>query len=161
MSKTYSDEMQIALEECHNRGYFNGASLKQHIDEITKIIEMDNIKTILDYGCGKAEYHPTEWNATKYDPGYFPYQTKPTGNFDLVICTDVMEHIEEQYVDAVFSEIFKYANKSVYLSISTEPAKKNLPDGRNCHVTQKDSEWWIERIFKAKPTAIYLYIHFN
>ena len=81
-----------------------------------------------------------------YDPAVPGYDEKPEGTFDIVICTDVMEHIEEQDVPAVLDNIFGYADKGVYLAICLREAKRLLPDGRNRHVTVKPQEWWLEKI---------------
>ena len=60
--------------------------------------------------------------------------------------TDVLEHIEEENLDAVISEIYSKADKFVYLGICNSPANSILPDGRNAHVTQKELDWWLEKI---------------
>lgn len=130
-------------QQLHREGKFTGASLVPHIPAIKQTIKRFNCRTLLDYGCGKAEFHP-DWGipATLYDPGVPIFDTKPQGLFDLVICTDVLEHLEEDQVSDVLDEIFGYATRAVFLTICTRPAKKKLPDGRNCHLTVQPREWW-------------------
>ena len=76
---------------------FDGKSLAPWIVHIKKIIDFTGSTSILDYGCGKAQHHPENWNAYKYDPAYPIYEKKPEAGrkFDLVICIDVLEHILE------------------------------------------------------------------
>ena len=137
--------------------YFRGLGTVNYRDEILALIHSTASTTILDYGSGKGEQYedPYEldkfWGVTVtcYDPGLpeFPPPTKK--EFDGVICCDVLEHIPEHAVDAILTDIFKYAKKFVFFVITTVPAKKFLPDGRNCHVTIRDEKWWRQQIEKA------------
>lgn len=138
--KKYLDQ----AKKVHLSGHWPGGSLKDHIPAINEIIKTKEIKTALDYGCGKAKFHPTEWSSffTKYDPGYPLYEARPTGTFDLVICTDVMEHIPEDSVEYVINDLFSYSKKYLYVNICTREAAQILPNGENAHVTVKPEKWW-------------------
>jgi 2-polyprenyl-3-methyl-5-hydroxy-6-metoxy-1,4-benzoquinol methylase len=73
----------------------------------------------------------------------------PEGEFDLVICCDVMEHIPMAEVGRVLSEIKRKSDKALF-TISMRPARARLPDGRNAHVTLLTAkEWmrWIKDVF--------------
>jgi 2-polyprenyl-3-methyl-5-hydroxy-6-metoxy-1,4-benzoquinol methylase len=65
---------------------------------------------------------------------------------DLVVCTDVLEHVEEDKIDSVLDHIFRLSAKSTYLVISTKPAKTILPDGRNAHLIIRPLDWWMKKI---------------
>lgn len=145
--------------------YFRGFSLKFFIPNISALIRDGNIHTALDYGCGKAELHTAFalkklWGLEKldkYDPGVKEWCEPPTTPYDLVFCIDVMEHIEEQDVDAVLQHIYGLTNKIAFFSISTRPAKKNLPDGTNAHKTIRPEQWWrnkIDETFRDKLAII-------
>lgn len=144
----------------HEAGHFPGYSIKQHVDRIAALVSRTGSRTLLDYGCGKGLQY-TQDNLHKhwgimpilYDPGVPGLSEKPVGPFDGVICTDVMEHISEQDVDLVFWDIFGLARKFAFLSICCRPAKKVLPDGRNCHLTVKPREWWLNRIARLNPSV--------
>jgi len=127
---------------------FRGRTLALHIDSINSLLQQHSCHSILDYGCGKAECWPREWQGriTGYDPAYAPYAAIPTGHYDMVICTDVLEHVPESVMDSVIADIFSYAAKWVYLSICTRPSDKRLPDGSNKHVTVRPSAWWDRRL---------------
>ncbi len=69
------------------------------------------VKTILDYGCGEAtlkkfvEEKGIEKDWTLYDPAMPEINFKPVGQFDLVITTDVLEHIEPHMIKSVLYEL--------------------------------------------------------
>lgn len=115
--------------------------------------ECANLDTneVLDYGCGKGElvYGLREIGmmAYGYDPAVPMWDTLPDAcSFAMVTCTDVMEHVEEQHVDAVLGHIRKLARKGAFFSISTVPAVAHLPDGRNAHVTIREPSWWLAKL---------------
>jgi len=155
-----------------NQSNWIGEALAEYKHQIFILIKENNIKTILDYGCGKAKFHsilfnnrkvpgsPMGINITPYDPAVTQFSNKPTGPYDLVLCIDVMEHVQEDKVDEVLKDIFSYSNK-VFLTITCYPAMQVLPNGKNAHYTIKEPDWWKEKlkpydgnhitIFQTKP----------
>ena len=100
---------------------------------------------VLDYGCGQGDLlgklevaHPVY-----YDPNVEGRDTKPEGLMDWIICTDVMEHIPEEELDEVLTDIFSYGN-NVFMMISLALAHEILPNGDNAHCTVKPAEWWLD-----------------
>ncbi len=142
---------------------FSGVSLTEHIDPIAHLIKLSNARSVLDYGSGKGGlyedapgYPPNSrfktipaWGnvvVTCYDPGYKLYSEPVDGQYDVVISTDVVEHIPEQDIDWVLDKIFAYARHSVYIVAACYPARKHLPDGTNAHCTQQPPDWWIGKM---------------
>ena len=121
---------------------WQGTSIINYIAKINQIIKDKDIKTILDYGCGKAKHHPKEWNAIKYDPAIQEYQNKPQDKYDLVISTDVLEHIPVDNIQQTINEIFSYSNKWVFVSVCCRKAEAILPNGYNAHATIESAKWW-------------------
>lgn len=133
---------------------FRGFSILNHKREILALKRETSSTTLLDYGCGAGE----AWlgnlpqylgfpAVTLYDPAFRLLDRKPDAGskFDMVVCCDVLEHIPEQYVDAVIDELFAYASKAVFATVCCRSAKKRFPDGTNLHCTLKPFEWWEER----------------
>ena len=125
---------------------WKGHMLKRYLPQIEEIIKKHNIDTnsILDYGCGKSLYHPESWNATRYDPAVPKWEKKPEAGkkFDLVICTDVLEHIPEGSLPTIIEEIFSYSGKYVFCTAAIKKAGKILANGKNAHATVQPKEWW-------------------
>jgi 2-polyprenyl-3-methyl-5-hydroxy-6-metoxy-1,4-benzoquinol methylase len=69
---------------------------------------------------------------------------------DVVVCTDVLEHIEPEKLDAVLDHILRLTGYFAHLVISTRPANAVLPDGRNAHLIVETPDWWLEKIL-ANP----------
>ena len=140
---------------------FPGHSLLPHVQRIKRLIDATGAKTILDYGAGKGrQYRPQRiiiegrhvadgvaeyWDVDEvrcYDPGYGPHSDLPSGKFDGVVCTDVLEHCPEEDLAWIVGEIFNYARRFVYLNVACFPARKTLPTGENAHVTIREPQWW-------------------
>lgn len=162
---------------------FKGISLVPLVPTIHNIIKNNNCKTLLDYGCGKAIPYSDKHKDLKlvkpvqelwdiesfdlYDPGFPAYEKIPTGKYDIVISTDVLEHIPEQDLDWVIEKILSYATKAVFLNVSCIPAVKSFKEGkfkgRNVHVSVFDEEWWIKKLSKiwSKKQNIKVYATFH
>lgn len=96
---------------------------------------------ILDYGCGKGKLGL----GRKYDPAIPDFAQDPEPA-DLVVCTDVLEHIEPDKLDNVLAHIKSKTKKYAYFTIGCAPAAKKLPDGRNAHLIVKPPSWWLEKL---------------
>ena len=140
-----------------------GLSMLQHRYSIKTLIERSGSKKVLDYGSGAGDAYRSPYklhkifglgraDITLYDPAFPDFDKLPDGNFDLVICSDVLEHIPEHQIDELLSRLFSYADKAVWASVCCRPAHKKLPGTHiNTHVTIKPFSWWQER-FNAKNT---------
>ena len=165
-SKEYQDTLEI-YKKLHSNGTdlesanntFDGKSLKFFFQPIKQIIDLTKSKSIIDFGCGKAKYYFEQiniknnsynnianfWNINEvylYDPGVKNFSNYPNKKADGIICIDVVEHIPERDAEKFIKELFKLANKFVFIVIACYPAKKNLPDGRNVHLCIKTSNEW-------------------
>lgn len=123
-----------------------GVSGSNYADQIRQMAERLQTRSLLDYGCGKCTLQKAlPFPIQNYDP-FIPEHAKRPTPADLVVCTDVMEHVEEQFVDGVLEDIASLAKQAVFFQIATGPAKKTLPDGRNAHITLHDLDWWLNML---------------
>lgn len=105
---------------------------------------------MLDYGCGhnlslrKTLKPQKEFRYQAYDPGVPEYSDPPTPA-ELVVCIDVLEHIEPDCLDDVLDHLYDLTEHMLFATVHTGPAGKKLPDGRNAHLIQKPAEWWLPK----------------
>ena len=66
----------------------------------------------------------------------------------MVICTDVVEHVETECTFAVLDHIASLTKRVAGFSISLVPAVKVLSDGRNAHINLRAQEFWLRELNK-------------
>lgn len=117
--------------------------------------------SVLEYGCGRSdliEILPLEnvefW--VRYDPALLEFVKPPYSDFDLVINTDMMEHIPACDIDIVLEDIRCYS-ENVFFNISTRAAECFLPNGDNAHCTVWGTEVWLAKIKVIFPEAHCVY----
>lgn len=106
-------------------------------------------RSILDYGCGQGSLGRALRSGlsdqviriSEYDPA-IPGKDCPPEFADLVVCTDVLEHVEPDRLTAVLAHLKMLARKAVFVVISTKETNKTLNDGRNAHLIIKPGPWW-------------------
>lgn len=122
--------------------------------------------SILDYGCGQGSLaralrsNPLgAIRIDEYDPAIAGKDTPPEFA-DLVVCTDVLEHIEPERLDAVLAHLRMLARKALWIVVSTKGSNKVLADGRNAHIIIQPGSWWKARFrgagftLHAAPTIV-------
>jgi hypothetical protein len=104
--------------------------------------------SILDYGCGKGYLSRSlPFPIWEYDPA-IPGKEESPRPADLVVCLDVLEHVEPDRLHFVLDDLGRCVRKMGYFVISTGPAKKTFGDGRNTHLIQRDKQWWEKTLGK-------------
>ncbi|MEM7003975.1 MAG: class I SAM-dependent methyltransferase [Pseudomonadota bacterium] len=183
-------ELIAQYQQLHNQGAveqgllpqqtFPGQSLLEHIGPLVQLVEQGAMRTMLDYGCGKAMlYRPQNRielpdgrsadtlqgllgvDVTLYDPAYLPYAMRPHGQFDLVVCTDVLEHCSSEDIGWILDDLFRYAHGFVYANVACYAAKKTLPNGENAPCLVRDVAWWqteISTVARAFPDVGYRFL---
>ena len=63
-------------------------------------------------------------------------------------CTDVMEHIPTEKVDAVLDNIARITTKGGYMQIALCPDSCGQYIGETLHLTLKPENWWTEKLIK-------------
>lgn len=106
--------------------------------------------TILDYGCGQSKLSDElsiriGCTNYKYEPSIDELSTIEVSKVDMVVNTDVLEHIPEEILDSVLIKI-KSLSTNVYFNIHNGLASKILEDGTNAHCTVHPPEWWEEKL---------------
>lgn len=118
-----------------------GTSGGNYAETVKELIKNLGVKSVLDYGCGKGYLRKELGDiVAEYDP-CIPGKDSEPKPADLVVCTDVLEHIEPQKLDSVLEHI-RCLGQWVFFVVATRPATKDLPDGRNAHLLINNAEWW-------------------
>lgn len=117
-------------------------------------------KEVLDFGCGKATLSRAlgpAYHVTDYDPCIKGKDQRPEPHA-IVVCGDVLEHVEPEYLDAVMKELRRLTKETIFAVIALAPSSQTLADGRNANLIIETSEWWRRKfhehgfnIIESKP----------
>lgn len=138
----------VALnKELHQRNPFFGTnSGKDYYKIVKELAALLKTQDILDYGCGKGHLKTQfDFPLHEYDPA-IPGKDQPPEPADIVVCGDVLEHIEPELLDNVLADLARCVKKVGLFIVPTHAASKTLADGRNTHLTQKPKDWWVDRV---------------
>lgn len=123
---------------------------------VAKLINQYQITDLLDYGAGKLRlfkalkglvHHKMRLQA--YEPAAEDLALRlPPNPAQMVVCIDVLEHIEPEHLDAVLDDLHRVTKEIGFFTISTVPAKKTLEDGRNAHLIQEGPEFWLPKLLQ-------------
>jgi len=146
LDERISREYLQIQQEFHTNRKDYGSSGYFHAIPVTKLARDLRTFDILDYGCGKGMLDANmPCDIQQYDPCIPKWANEPIPA-DIVVCTDVLEHIEPDKLDAVLQHIHSLTLQRAYLSPATRAANKHLPDGRNVHLIIEEEEWWLDKI---------------
>jgi hypothetical protein len=141
-----SPEFLQLQRELHTTNVDYGTSGRLYVAIVQHLITQLKTTSVLDYGCGKGTLGKHLAIPIKaYDPA-IPGKEQTPAPADLVVCTDVLEHIEPECLDAVLSDLARCTLRYGYFTINTQPALKVYADGRNTHLIQEGQEWWITKL---------------
>lgn len=144
LSAEYQQQLRI-LHAGRPWGY-GGYKYGKAVSDLAKSV---NARTVLDYGCGigtlKLALQLEPLIVYEYDPGVIEKDSPPKPA-DILVCTDVLEHIEPDYFHAVLDHMQQLMLNAGFVVISTREAKSVLPDGRNAHLIVRDFDWWIKML---------------
>ena len=129
----------------HEGGYY-GLSGQRWAKTVLNVCGVAQSRDVLDYGCGQRTLErDLGFPIRNYDPCIPGLDAEPQPA-DVVVCTDVLEHIEPECLDDVLDDLKRVTRKLGFFVIATRPANKTLPDGRNAHLIQEDADWWLPKL---------------
>jgi uncharacterized Rossmann fold enzyme len=138
----------VALNaQLHKDNLAYGVGGGKHADTVLKLVAGlqkpgQPPVSVLDYGCGKSYLQKAlPFPIFEYDPAIPGKQESPRAA-DLVVATDVLEHIEPPLLPFVLDDLRRCVKQIGYFTISTRAAVKVLADGRNAHLIQEGKQWW-------------------
>jgi hypothetical protein len=146
--ETITPEYAALNRQLHEEGFKYGSGSFKWDTTVAALREDTESDTVLDYGCGKGLLRKMlgkpDW-LLEYDPA-IPGKEICPDHADIVVCTDVLEHIEPALIDNVLKHLAKIAKKALFLVIASRPSTKFLADGRNAHLIQEGADWWRKKL---------------
>jgi hypothetical protein len=152
-----SEQYQKVLENIHDSTPFGKrAKFPKHLE---KFIQEIKPNSMIDFGCGKGRLvdrikeelpHIT---IRGYDPGNKKFNSPIDHTVDLLISTDVLEHIEPNHLEETL-KFLSTKSRYIYHQIACSPAKLILPDGRNAHLIIENQSWWRQKFLNLNYKII-------
>lgn len=134
--------------ELHRSNIAYGVGGGRHAPLVKKLCESLATKSVLDYGCGKGYLAKNlDFPIWEYDPA-IPGKSDSPRPANLVVCTDVLEHIEPDLLHFVLNDLARCVELVGFFVIHTGPSQKTLSDGRNSHLIQQVPKWWKKQLSK-------------
>lgn len=148
-----SQEYLQQLVKLHQKKNW-GTSAHFQTSTVAEFVRELAVKVVLDYGCGQGTLRPKLLNqcptieVREYDPAIAGKDDRPT-SAELVVCIDVLEHIEPDKLDSVLKDLYELSEKAAFFVIATRPAIAKLPDGRNAHLIVESPDYWADKILAS------------
>lgn len=121
---------------------FSGRFMFRYAEDVRELIRATGATSMLDYGCGRGVQYerPMEDGRTlleylglqadqvrKYDPAWPPFEAEPKGQWDVVVCTQVLGSVPVQDLPWVLDRLFMFARRAVYIAeVLTPSPRKRL-----------------------------------
>lgn len=166
-----SDTYKVAVDNMashHAQGKaFTGLRILHAYPTILTLCGELKPKTMLDYGCGKGQQYAIKdkdlfgihipslsiglgVDITPFDPGVPLYATRPEGQFDAVVCVDVLEYVPDVDVVSVLEDIFNYSKSMVFIQTTCQqPDKTNIMN----ELWRRDTDFWLTHISRAASSV--------
>lgn len=169
-TKPVISESYLRLQQdLHQNPHYGVASIG-FAPIVQQVLQAIKATSLSDYGAGKQNLNKAllaagvQIDYRPYDPAFPEYGEAQSA--DLVCCIDVLEHIEPEYLDNVLDDLRRLTVKVGFFSIHSGPAVKILADGRNAHLIQQPSSWWLPRLcerfeiakLQATPGGFYVLV---
>ena len=145
-NKNYVEQYKL-LNDKNKLYYESNLSIFNMVNEISLFIDYLKPKNILDYGCGNGvllkllKHNYTKINIDGYDPAIKEFSVIPNNHYDMIINTDVLEHIPKSDIADVLNHIKSLSN-NVFFCLHHGKAWTILPNGENAHITIEPKEWY-------------------
>jgi len=72
----------------------------------------------------------------------------PSGRYDLIICCDLLEHLDESAIRIALNEIERMSSSDSFLVLRVGTNALDMFDEDPTHRTKKDDRWWIRQVMK-------------
>lgn len=148
-----SEEHKRLNYQLHQDNPNYGMGGAKHADTVLNLSKQLNTTDILDYGAGKMMLQKSlPFPIFNYDPA-IPSISETPRPATIVICSDVLEHIEPDKLNFVLDDLKRCVKQVGYFVISTRKAVKTYANGENTHSIVQGKEWWEKKLSKFFDVA--------
>lgn len=150
ISDLITDEYRELNRELHERVPQYGCGDHAWAPFVLRLCSWLGPDSILNYGAGKGTFKRRlgtyiDTPVREYDPAVdgisdIPYPA------DIVVCLDVLEHVEREKVSGVLRHLKHLTQKVLLVDISCKVGQKKLADGRPAHILVRPPHWWEEKL---------------
>jgi SAM-dependent methyltransferase len=136
--RTYSEAWLLRHRATHAKHAVFGTHRHPYLrDTIRRLVAAApglEPSSLLDYGCGKGiflrDMKQTGWFrfVSGYDPAVAAFAARPAQRYDLVLCLDVLDQTEDEFVAAVIEDVAQFAARYALFDVVTKqtPALAHL-----------------------------------
>jgi len=168
--KTWAKAEDTKYSDLYKNGYPIGAPMR-----LVNLFDVNQNSKCIDLGCGRASLSKYFSNYTGIDvseyiisnnlnnrQGLFYHKSLDdlydlTDNYDVAICSDVMEHIPENEIDNTLKSISSLKVQHYYFAISTRKSVLLDSNGNNLHLSVLPADQWrhyLSKYFKILEEEI-------
>ena len=148
--RTYNESWLQRHRDTHSQhpefGTHRHPYLRDLIRDIAGQLTVGERPSLLDYGCGKGAFL-WEMNqsglfgfARGYDPAVAQFKARPSQLYDLVLCLDVLDQTEEEFVEPVIEDVAQYTGRFAIFDVIT------VQTPRLAHLNPRSAATWKEII---------------
>jgi len=109
--------------------------------------------TLLDYGCGKGVFLEELRRMNLFgelvghDPAILRFRERPSRQFDVVICPDVLDQLEDQFVRDAIEDVAQFSARTAVFDIITKQSPKFV------HLRPRSASTWQQRVERSMHVA--------
>jgi 2-polyprenyl-3-methyl-5-hydroxy-6-metoxy-1,4-benzoquinol methylase len=106
----------------------------------------DEPPSLLDYGCGKGVFmgEMARTGLFRYIGGYDPavdaFKARPAQRYDVVVCLDVLDQLEEAFVEPAIRDVAQFTGRAAVFDVIT------VQTPALAHLNPRSAEIWREII---------------
>lgn len=148
--RTYSESWLQRHRDTHSRhpefGTHRHPYLHDLIDRLAAELTGAEQPSLLDYGCGKGTFLREMSQSGRfrfvrgYDPAVPAFKSRPSQIYDLVICLDLLDQAEDEFVEPILEDVAQFAGRLALFDVIT------VQTPRLAHLNPRSAATWKEII---------------
>jgi SAM-dependent methyltransferase len=148
--RTFSESWLQRHRDTHSRHAQFGTHRHPYLHDLINRLaaELTGIEqpSLLDYGCGKGTFLREMSQLGRfrfvrgYDPAVTAFKLRPSQIYDLVVCLDVLDQAENEFVEPIIEDVAQFAGRLAVFDVIT------VQTPRLTHLNPRSAATWQEII---------------